>query len=196
MRSRLKAKILSKQVLASKLNSIQYPKLNIDKVIMNLTFIRIIILIGCAICFSACEKKQLDSTNNSTYQIDSPSQFSEPFPVTNKGESFQISNGDYIMNMGGGNYLNLRSGDYIMSMGGGDSMNLTTGQYIMNMGGGDSMNLTTGAYIMDMGGGDKLDTSNGDYIMNMGGGDSMNLTTGAYIMDMGGGDKMVIGGDD
>ena len=123
---------------------------------MNLIFTRSIILIACSIFLSACEKNQLHSTTKPTNQINSTLQISEPFPITNKGESFQISNGDYIMNMGNGNYLNLRSGDYIMSMGGGDSMNLRTGDYIMDMGGGDSMNLRTGAYIMDMGGGDQM----------------------------------------
>jgi hypothetical protein len=156
MQSRFKTKILHKQVPVDNFNSCQCLKLNIDRLIMNLTFFGVIVLIGCSIFLSACEKKQLHITSKSTYQIDSPLQISEPFPITNKGESFQISNGDYIMNMGGGNYLNLRSGDYIMSVGGGDSMNLRTGDYIMNMGGGDSMNLRTGAYIMDMGGGDKM----------------------------------------
>ena len=90
-------------------------------------------------------------------------------------------------------YIGAHSSSYIMNMGGGDMMNLTTGEYIMDMGGGDMMNLTTGDYIMDMGGGDKMNLGTGDYIMNMGGGDMMNLGTGDYLMNMGGGDVLNLG---
>ena len=90
-------------------------------------------------------------------------------------------------------YVGSSSSSYIMNMGGGDMMNLTTGEYIMDMGGGDMMNLTTGDYIMDMGGGDKMNLGTGDYIMNMGGGDMMNLGTGDYLMNMGGGDMLNLG---
>ena len=70
----------------------------------------------------------------------------------------------------------------LMNMGGGDKMNLSTGEYIMDLGGGDQMNLSTGDYIMDMGGGDKMNLGTGDYIMNMGGGVMMNLSTGEYTI--------------
>ena len=36
------------------------------------------------------------------------------------------------------------TGDYIMEVGGGDRMNLGTGDYIMNLGGGKFLNLGTG----------------------------------------------------
>jgi hypothetical protein len=103
---------------------------------------------------TGCGDKGSKSYSQPSYQI--PTTEPTPFPEVAEGEKFQLKNGDYIMNMGGGNYLNLRTGDYIMNMGGGDSMNTRNGDYIMNMGGGDSINLRTGAYIMDMGGGDKM----------------------------------------
>ena len=47
----------------------------------------------------------------------------------------------YIMDLGGGDRLNLSTGEYIMHLGNGDRMNLNTGDYIMSLGGGDAINL-------------------------------------------------------
>jgi len=53
-----------------------------------------------------------------------------------------------LIDLGGGDMMNLSTGEYIMDMGGGDKMNLGTGDYYMNMGEGDMMNLSTGEYII------------------------------------------------